>query len=56
MNTYSEAQRLSLLLEKGGMMFFSIEKPARLYRGVIVLTAVKDNHRNRDVFIKEIKL
>jgi hypothetical protein len=51
----TDTERLQVLMEKGGMMFFTIDRPMRVYRGMVALSPVKNNFRNRDVFIKEYK-
>lgn len=53
MNNNPGNTSLNTLISKGGVMFFTVEKPQRVYRGMIVLSAVKHNYRRRAVYIKE---
>lgn len=45
--------RLDTVISKGGVMFFTVEKPQRVYSGMIVLSPVRHNYRRRAVYIKE---
>lgn len=56
MNICSEAIRLKVLQSKGGVMFFAIEKPDRLYRGMIWLSRVREHYRRRIVCMKAYKI
>jgi hypothetical protein len=51
--TYSDNFNVATLQAKGGVMHFIIERPERLYRGMVVLSAVKRGHRTRIVKMKE---
>lgn len=55
MDNCPENYRLNTLISKGGVMFFTIEKPERVYSGMIILSPVKHNYRRRAVYIKEYK-
>lgn len=52
MNIYSEATRVKALQSKGGAMFFVIEKPDRLYRGMVLLSPAQNHYRKRIVCMK----
>jgi hypothetical protein len=47
--------KLLTLKAKGGIMFFTIVRPTRVYRGLVIVSAERDNRCNRDVFVKEYK-
>lgn len=46
-------QRLLSLRAKGGIMFFTIQRQARLYKGTIMLSPVQNCYQRRAVYIKE---
>ena len=46
-------QSLTKLRAKGGIMFFSIEKPARLYKGTILLSPIENCFQKKAVYIRE---
>ncbi len=50
-NGKSEALRI-----KGGMMFFAIERPERLYKGTILLAPAKNDLQRRTIYIKEYRM
>jgi hypothetical protein len=54
-NSYSDDERLALLQQKGGIMVFTIVRPERVYRGIIILSPVVDNHRTKNIIIREYK-
>lgn len=43
--------KTSALLNKGGIMFFTVERPACVYSGMVVLTPVEEGCRRRAVYI-----
>ena len=45
--------KFTSLRNKGGMMFFTIQRPTRFYKGTILLTPVEDCHQKRAVYIRE---
>jgi len=53
MELYNQNLKLKTLYAKGGLLFFTIERSTRLYRGTILLSPVKDNRQKRAVYIKE---
>lgn len=55
MLNYGGNERLLTLKAKGGIMFFTIVRPARVYRGLVIVSAERDSRANRDVFVKEYK-
>lgn len=55
MNLYPENSQVATLQEKGGIMFFSVERPERVYRGAVILSKTLNSHRTRIVCMKEYK-
>jgi len=51
----AQEEKLALLQQKGGIMVFTIVRPERVYRGIIILSPVVNNHRKKNVIIKEYK-
>lgn len=45
--------KISALQSKGGIMFFTIERHPKLYKGTIMLSPVKNQCQRRAVYIKE---
>jgi len=43
--------KTSALLTKGGIMFFTVERPGCVYSGMVRLTAVENGCRRRAVYI-----
>lgn len=41
------------LSSKGGIMLFTIERPDRLYKGIILLSPAKGDHHNRIICMRE---
>jgi len=52
---YTKEERLALLQQKGGIMLFTIVRPARIYRGFIILSPLINNRRIKNLVIKEYK-
>lgn len=50
-----DSQRLTKLRAKGGIMFFVIERPCRLYKGTVMLSPVENCYQRRAVYIREYK-
>jgi hypothetical protein len=50
-----DSQRLTKLRARGGIMFFVIERPCRLYKGTIMLSPVENCYQRRAVYIREYK-
>lgn len=48
-------QRLTKLRARGGIMFFVIERPCRLYKGTVMLSPVENCYQRRAVYIREYK-
>ena len=46
-------QRLLALRAKGGIMFFSIQGPNRLYKGTVMLSPIENYCQRRAVYIRE---
>ncbi len=53
MNINSASSKLSVLLAKGGIMLFTIERPNVLYKGSIMLSPLKDCCQKKAVHINE---
>lgn len=53
MNSYSYSQKLMALKSKGGIMFFTIQRQNRLYKGTIMLSPVENCCQKRAVYIRE---
>jgi hypothetical protein len=53
MAPYYNNQNITTLQDKGGVMLFTIEKPDRCYRGMVLLSSVKDAQRTRIVCMKQ---
>ena len=51
----AQEEKLALLQQKGGIMVFTIVRPERVYRGIIILSPVVNNHRTKNVIIREYK-
>lgn len=56
MENYLGDPRIAALYAKGGIMFFDIERPERVFRGMVLLSPVNNEHRRRAVYIKEYKI
>jgi hypothetical protein len=52
MNICPEATRLKALQSKGGIMFFTIEKLNKLYRGMVLLSPLQSHYCKRIVCMK----
>ena len=50
-----DSQRLEKLRARGGVMFFVIERPSRLYKGTVMLSPVENCYQRRAVYIREYK-
>lgn len=55
MYTHYSGARLGLLEQKGGIMYFTIERPQYLFRGMVVLSSVRNGHRTRMLSMKAYK-
>lgn len=56
MKTYTEEARLKTLESKGGVMYFLVEKPDRIYRGMVLLSPAHNHNRKRIVCMKVYKI
>lgn len=50
-----DSQRLMKLRARGGIMFFTIERPSRLYKGTVMLSPVENCYQRRAVYVREYK-
>ena len=46
-------KQLSALKEKGGTLFFTIQRPNQLYKGTIIISPVENHCQRRVVYIRE---
>jgi Cft2 family RNA processing exonuclease len=46
-------KQLSALRIKGGVLFFTIQRPRQVYKGTIILSAVENCCQRRVVYIRE---
>lgn len=54
MDAFSQdKQKLKRLYAKGGILLFRIERPNRLYKGAIILSAVEHCFQRRAVYVRE---
>ena len=53
-NNYSV--NLDNLRAKGGIMLFSVQRPDKLYRGIILLSPLRHNHRKKIICMREFAL
>ncbi|MFH1441382.1 MAG: hypothetical protein ABIH18_05025 [Candidatus Omnitrophota bacterium] len=51
-----DAKIKQALVNKGGIMFFTVERPECIYSGMVILSPVKDNRQRRAVYIKKYDL
>lgn len=53
MNNYTHNHKLTALRNKGGIMFFTIQRQDRLYKGTIMISPVENCCQRRAVYIRE---
>lgn len=52
----NESEIKQVLVNKGGIMFFTVERPECIYSGMIILSPIKENRQRRAVYIKKYDL
>jgi len=53
MNDYSGNSNTDILQTKGGVMLFSVQRPEKVYRGIVFLSPVRDSHHRRVICMRE---
>ncbi|MFH0790691.1 MAG: hypothetical protein V2A64_03570 [Candidatus Omnitrophota bacterium] len=53
MNNQPDNSKINALLAKGGVMFFTIERQVCIYKGMVVLSPLRDNCQRRAVYINK---
>lgn len=51
MNNQPDNSKINALLAKGGVMFFTIERQVCIYKGMVILSPLRDNCQRRAVYI-----
>lgn len=52
----NESKIKQALVNKGGIMFFTVERMECIYSGMVILSPVKENRQRRAVYIKKYDL